>query len=337
MKFHVRTILLGIVMMMVVASMSACSNEEVVGIDTEVANEDSPSETSEQAKNEAPKRKDNAPSTDPNQLKKENEHHLPTTFKHSQYGYTIDFPEIVIDDLIIDEGKTTKIYYNDTHTLKKKVLLGKIEPISLEQWERRDRMKPFDGVVLSDDQQEFVFVYRPNPKEPYAELVDDDSSDVPEGYIEYYTASELVLNSLFHAGFILGDIQQEQTLPAEFDTQQREEIAISEEVYADLFQWHKHLEQNIRANMSLDEKGEMLYNILLEASNEYPDIQQMALPTSEMENNFSHCMNVINQWSNFPYAADEPNHIHVHNQIMVLEQYVNAFSKQLDEVKRAQS
>src|SRR5699024_5281688 len=147
---------------------------------------------------------------------------------------TIEFPETLVEYLEIDEGKTTKIYYDDRHTLNKKVLLGKIEPVPIEKWERRDETQPYGGIVLIDDQREFVYVYRINTKVNYAKLVDDDSSDVPERYFDYFTASELILISLFHAGFILGDIQQGQSITDEFNTEHKEAIAVSEEMYDDL-------------------------------------------------------------------------------------------------------
>ncbi len=331
-----RTMYIAIIIIMASVT-GACSNGESVRTHSETGDQEAPSETSEKDIESAKGKGNTSPSVAKKQHKEEKEHRQTNTFKHAQYHYTIEFPETLVEYLEIDEGKTTKIYYDDRHTLNKKVLLGKIEPVPIEKWERQDETQPYGGIVLIDDQREFVFVYRPNTKEPYAKLVDDDSSDVPEGYIEYYTASELVLNSLFHAGFILGDIQQDQSIPDEFNTEHKEAIAVSEEMYADLYQWQKHLRQHIKEGMSLDEKGEVLFDILYEASEQYPDIQKTSLPTSEMEHNAAQCMNLMEHWSNFPYLADEPNHMFVDNQIIMFEQYVNVIAEQLDEVKRAQS
>lgn len=258
------------------------------------------------------------------------------TFKHAEQNYSIDLDENIGDELIIEEGETTTIYYQDQALLKENVLIGTIYRISPDEWNNLVFEEKVNSYVTYDEDADMINMYVQEITNPYSEYVNEllsPSDEIPEDYINYNVTKELFLASILDSDFTYGLISTEQSMPKAFNQNQIAGIDISERMYQDIAGWYDALENNISNEMTLDEKGDEIFRILTEVQETYPELRQIPFPTFEIGANITHTLDLLRGWYEYPYFADEPNHLLIENQISVIGQFAEVIESQLEEIR----
>ncbi|MBM6619549.1 hypothetical protein [Bacillus suaedaesalsae] len=260
------------------------------------------------------------------EVKKQNDVYI-----NSSYDYSIKLENQLLNKIIIEDGDTTQIWYDDKTLVKDKVLIGKIVPMTKEEWLERKQDEYVMDIVNYDEAKQMVYVFQHNI-EPYANYYTEDEHGEflpPAESLEYDLLSQLFTKSLLQSNFIFGGIDVEQTIQATLDPAHLE---MSEEWYHTLQVAFNDLELVLNKN-DKELLAERLNSLISELNANSPVTNQFPYPSHELGSNLIEAYEQFHWLAEPPYYEDETNQLAIENQMTVIKQYLQTVDQQIKQIK----
>lgn len=253
-------------------------------------------------------------------------------YKNSTYDYTIKLHDDLIKKILIEDGETTNIWYDDTTLIKNKVLIGKIEPMTIELWKEKQQSEYVMDLVKYDEANGLVYVFQHNV-EPYVNYYTEDEQGEflqPKESLEFDYLSQLFSKSLLQSDFLFGGIEVTHTIPTSID---QAGLEMSEE-------WYHTLQVAINdLELVLNKKdkellADRLNSLIGEINANSPVMEQFPYPTQELGSNLIEAYEQFHWLVEPPYYEESTNQLAIENQITVINQYLQIIDQQLKQVKK---
>lgn len=253
-------------------------------------------------------------------------------YKNSTYDYTIQLHDVLIKKILIEDGETTNIWYDDTTLIKNRVLIGKIEPMSIELWKEKQQSEYVMDLVKYDEANGLVYVFQHNV-EPYANHYTEDEQGEflpPKESLEFDYLSQLFSKSLLQSNFVFGGIEISQTVPSTVDANGLE---MSEEWYHTLQVAMNDL-QFVLNKKDKELLADRLNSLIGEINANSPVMEQFPYPTPELGSNLIEAYEQFHWLVEPPYYEEDTNQLAIENQMTVINQYLQTIDQQLKQVKK---
>ncbi|KAA0549982.1 hypothetical protein FZW96_01130 [Bacillus sp. BGMRC 2118] len=247
------------------------------------------------------------------------------------YDYSIRLEKQLLNTIMIEDGEICHIWYNDKTLVKDKVLIGKIVPMTKEEWLERKKEEYLMDIVQYDEAKQMVYVFQHNI-EPYANyyIESEDGEFVPpDESLEYDNLSQLFTKSLLQSGFIFGGIEVEQVIQSDYDSAGLE---MSEEWYHTLQVAFNDIELVLNKN-DQELLADRLNSLISELNANSPVTNDFPYPSDELHSNMIEAYEQFHWLAEPPYYEEETNQLATQNQMTVIKQYLQTIDQQIKQIK----